>query len=150
MGEDRGREPPALLPGMSSSPARPAGLFLAASILAFCPALGAAMSAPAVAAATPDQQAAPRPPREVAKEIAKLGKDAPVSLYAEIANKNNIGDGDDFGTGTSGPGPAGPTPPPVAERVVVDQHGNPVPPAAPEPPIPADAPPPRRRTPRWR
>ena len=41
-------------------------------------------------------------------------------LYAEIANKNNIGDDDPFGAER-----AGPTPPPVGERVIVDQHGNP-------------------------
>ena len=106
------------------------GLNLEASILA------GAVDASYVDASQGAPRGAPKPPPAVS-----MGDQTMDDLYAEIANKNNIGDGDDFGTGTSGPGPAGPTPPPVAERVVVDQHGNPVPPAAPEPPLPADAPP---------
>ena len=73
---------------MSSSPARPAGLVLAASVLALCPVLGATMPAREFAPAALAQQDAPaRPPGEVVKEINKLGKDAPVALYAEIANQ---------------------------------------------------------------
>ena len=99
------------------------GLNLEASILA------GAVDASYVDAAEGAPRGAPPPPPAVS-----MGDQTMDDLYAEIADKNNIGDGDDFVNR------AGPTPPPVAERVVVDQHGNPVP-AAEETPLPDDAPP---------
>ena len=106
------------------------GLNLEASILA------GAVDASYVDAA----EGAPRgaPPRNAVS----MGDQTMDDLYAEIADKNNLGDRDDFaavGGNEAGPGPAGPTPPPVAERVVVDQHGNPVPPARGETPPPDGA-----------
>ena len=98
------------------------GLNLEASILA------GAVDASYVDAADAGARGAPPPP------AVSMGDQTMDDLYAEIADKNNIGDGDDFVNR------AGPTPPPVAERVVVDQHGNPVP-AAEETPLPDDAPP---------
>ena len=99
------------------------GLNLEASILA------GAVDASYVDAAEGAPRGAPPPP-----PAGSMGDQTMDDLYAEIADKNNIGDGDDFVNR------AGPTPPPVAERVVVDQHGNPVP-AAEETPLPDDAPP---------
>ena len=105
------------------------GLNLEASILA------GAVDASYVDAADAGARGAPPPPPAVS-----MGDQTMDDLYAEIADKNNIGDGDEF-MGPGGPGgPGGPTPPPVAERVIVDQHGNPVAPS-PDPPLPEDMPP---------